>query len=62
VKRFLGLLAKHGGKLDHSTLLRDLPVDAALFRRLVSTLEMCDQIESEVLSNGKHGYVLKNAA
>jgi len=61
-KRFLAKLAKHGGKLDHSTLLRDLPVDAALFRRLVSTLEMCDQIESEVLSNGKHGYVLKNAA
>jgi len=61
-KRFLAKLAKHGGKLDHSTLLRDLPVDAALFRRLVLTLKMCDLIEDEALPSGKCQYLLKGAA
>jgi len=59
-KRFLAKLAKHGGKLDHSTLLRDLPVDAALFKRLVLTLKMCDLIEDEVLPSGKCQYLLKD--
>ena len=61
-KRFLRLLARHGGKLDHSTLLKRLPVDATLFRKLVKTLKMCDLIEDEVLPNGKHGYSLSDAA
>ena len=61
-KRFMHLLAKHGGRLDHSTLLKRLPVDASLFRKLVETLLMSDLIESEELSNGKHGYILKGAA
>ena len=61
-KRFLRLLARHGGKLDHSTLLKRLPVDAALFRKLVETLKMCDLIEDEVLPSGKHGYSLNAAA
>ena len=61
-KRFLRILARHGGKLDHSTLLKRLPVDATLFRRLVETLKMCDLIEDEVLPNGKRGYSLNAAA
>jgi len=61
-KRFVSLLAKHNGRLDHSQLLRLLPVDAALFKRLVMTLKMCDLIEDEELVNGKHGYLLKGAA
>lgn len=61
-KRFLRLLARHGGRLDHSTLLRYLSVDAQLFRGLVETLKMCEQIEDEELSNGKRGYVLSSAA
>ena len=61
-KRFLGLLARHGGRLDHSTLLRYLSVDANLFRKLVETLKLCEQIEDEELPNGKHGYMLSSAA
>ena len=53
---------RRGGKLDHSTLLKRLPVDATLFRKLVETLKMCDLIEDEVLPNGKHGYSLSDAA
>ena len=61
-KRFLRILARHGGKLDHSTLLRYLSVDAQLFRKLVETLKMCEQIEDEELPSGKRGYVLSSAA
>jgi len=61
-KRFMSMLAKHGGKLDHSTLLRYLSVDATLFKRLVVTLKMCDMIEDEELTKGKRGYPLKGAA
>jgi len=61
-KRFVSIVAKHGGKLDHSTLLRHLPVDATLFKRLVLTLKMSDMIEDEELTDGKNGYVLKGAA
>ena len=61
-KRFLRILARHGGKLDHSTLLRYLSVDAQLFRKLVETLKMCEQIEDEELPSGKRGYVLGSAA
>ena len=60
-KRFLALLAKHGGQLDHSTLLRGLRIDATLFRKLVTTLQMCELIEDEELIDGKHGYILKGA-
>lgn len=61
-QRFLNSLAKHGGKLDHSTLLKNLSIDATLFKRVAYTLMMCDQIETEALSNGKCGYILKGAA
>ena len=57
-KRFVNLLEKHGGKLDHSTLLKNLHVDAAIFKRVVRTLEMCEQIESEILPNGKRCFTL----
>ena len=61
-KRFMGLLTKHGGRYDHSSLLRGLPVDANLFKRIVLTLKMCDLIEDEMLSNGKCVYIAKGAA
>ena len=61
-QRFLNILVKHGGKLDHSTLLKSLRIEASLFKRIVLTLLMCDQIESEELINGKRGYIIKNAA
>ena len=60
-KRFLALLAKHGGQLDHSTLLKNMSIDATLFRKLVTTLQMCELIEAEELIDGKHGYILKGA-
>ena len=61
-KRFLRLLARHGGRLDHSTLLRNLPVDAALFKKMVETLKMCEQIEDEQQTDGKRVYLLRTAA
>ena len=60
-KRFLSLLSRHGGRLDHSTLLRNLPVDAALFKRVVLTLKMCNLIEGEGIIDGKRIYSLKSA-
>ena len=60
-QRFLKLLDRHGGKLDHSTLLNRLRIDSTLFKKLVTTLQMCELIEDEELSNGKHGYILKGA-
>ena len=61
-RRFLNILAKHGGKLDHSSLLKSLHIDATLFKRVAVTLQMCEQIETEALSNGKIGYTLSTAA
>ena len=61
-KRFLNLLEKHGGELDSSTLLKNLHVDAALFKRIAHTLEMCEQVESELLTSGKRGFKLSSAA
>ena len=61
-QRFLNILVKHGGKLDHSTLLKSLRVEASLFKRIVTTLLLCDQIETEELINGKQGYIVKSAA
>ena len=58
-KRFLALLAKHGGQLDHSTLLKRLHIDATLLRKLATTLQMCELIEALALNSGKHGYILK---
>jgi len=60
-KRFLNILAMHGGKLDHSTLLRNLSVDATLFKRLVVTLKMYELIEDEEITGGKLGYIISVA-
>ena len=58
-KRFLGLLSKHGGQLDRSTLLRALSVDSMTFQKIVLTLHMCDMIEEETLSRRKVIYTIK---
>ncbi len=61
-KRFVGLLARHGGQLDRTTLLRHLSIDSATFQRIVLTLHMCDAIEEESISRRKTIYTLKTAA
>ena len=61
-KRFVGLLAKAGGQLDRSTLLKNLNIDSTTFQRIVLTLHMCDAIEEEMLSRRKTIYTLKTAA
>ena len=33
-----------------------------LFKKMVETLKMCEQIEDEMLPDGKYGYILKMAA
>ena len=57
-----GLLAKAGGQLDRSTLLKNLNIDVTTFQRIVLTLHMCDAIEEEMLSSRKTVYTLKTAA
>ena len=52
-KRALGLLAKNGGKIDHTTLLRKLSIDAVTFKKLIITLEMSNLVEREVVKYGK---------
>ena len=60
-KRAMGLLAKNGGSLDHTTLLHKLSIDAVAFKKLVVTLEMCTLIESEMSERGKIIYHLSAA-
>lgn len=62
LKRFIGLLAKHGGSLDRRSLLRWLHVDHVIFRRIVTTLHLCDAIIEESESGKNVIYTLKNAA
>ena len=61
-KRFLGLIAKAGGQIDRSTILKAMKIDSATFSKVVLTLHMCDMIEEEPLSGRKTIYTLKNAA
>ena len=60
-KRAMGLLAKHGGALDRTSLLRGLSIDAVTFKKLVTTLEMCSLIEVECGERGKLIYHLSAA-
>ena len=62
VKRFLGLLAKHGGSLDRRGLIRGLHIDHLTFRRIVMTLHMCDAIIEESEYGKNTVYTLKDAA
>ena len=52
-KRAMGLLAKAGGTIDHTTLLRKLSIDAVTFKKLIVTLEMSSLIEREIAEYGK---------
>ena len=62
VKRFLGLLAKHGGSLDRRGLIKNLHIDHLTFRRIVMTLHMCDAIIEESEYGKNTVYTLKDAA
>jgi len=62
VKRFLGLLTKHGGSLDRRSIIRGLHVDHMTFRRIVMTLHMCDAIIEESECSKNVVYTLKSAA
>jgi len=62
LKRFTGLLAKHGGSLDRRSLLRWLHIDHVTFRRIVTTLHLCDAIIEETESGRNAIYTLKSAA
>ena len=46
-KRTIGLLARNGGQMEQSALLRSLHIDAGTLRRIILTLHMSDQIEEE---------------
>ena len=61
-KRFLGLIAKAGGQIDRSAILKAMKIDSATFSKVVLTLHMCDMIEEESLSRRKTIYTLKTAA
>ena len=60
-KRFLALLARHGGQCDRTTMLRSLSIDSATFTKIVLTLHMCDLIEEEQLDRRKVIYTIKAA-
>ena len=62
LKRFVGLLSKHGGSLDRRTLIKNLHVDHLTFHRIVMTLHLCDEIIEETESGRNAIYTLKNAA
>ena len=62
MKRFVAMLAKAGGPVDRSTLLKNLHVDAGMFTRITKTLHMADVIEEEVVSRRKVLFMLKSAA
>jgi len=61
-KRILAMLDKNGGQMDRSQILRNLPVDAATLRKILTTLKVCDLIEEEIVPGGKAVILLKKAA
>jgi len=52
-KRVIGLIKKHGGQIDMTTLQRLVPWDAATIRKIINTLHACDMIDEERLSYRK---------
>ena len=60
VKRFIGLLTKHGGSLDRRRLLQSLHIDHITFHRIVTTLLLCDTIIEETECGRNAVYILKN--
>ena len=60
-KRAMGLLAKHGGSLSRAKFVHSLNIDSVTFKKLISTLEMCNLIESECGDYGKAIYHLTAA-
>ena len=62
MRRAINILARHNGKLDYSSLLKGMHIDANTFKRVIATLMMQDTIEDETFSNGKRGFILKTIA
>ena len=60
-KRCVALIAKAGGAIDRTSLLRSLAIDAVTFKKLILTLEMCNLIEGECCERGKIVYHLSAA-
>ena len=58
----MALITKAGGTMDRRTLIKNLHIDHATFKRLTLTLHMCDMIIEEALSGRKTIYTLKDAA
>jgi len=56
------LMARNGGQIDRSTLLRILHIDSQMLQKIILTLHMCDMIEEEQISARKVIYTLKVAA
>jgi len=61
-KRAIGMMARNGGQIDRSTLLRSLHIDSQMLQKIILTLHMCDMIEEEQISARKVIYTLKGAA
>lgn len=57
----MAFLASAGGRLDRTSFLRKLKIDAITFKKLILTLEMSDLIESEIGEYGKVIYSLMAA-
>lgn len=57
----MGLIAKAGGQIDRTTLLRKMHIDAVSFQKIVLSLLMCDLIEEEMLDRRKTIFTLKAA-
>lgn len=57
-KRAMAFLASAGGRLDRTSFLRKLKIDAITFKKLILTLEMSDLVESEIGEYGKVTYSL----
>ncbi|MCQ2390460.1 MAG: DUF3987 domain-containing protein [Kiritimatiellae bacterium] len=61
-QRTIGLMIKHGGSMERSTLLKNLHVDAGTLQRILLTLHMCDLIDEDHISGKKVIITLKHAA
>ena len=60
-KRALALLTKAGGSLDRASFVHKLGIDSETFKKLVTTLEICNLLESEICERGKVVYHLTAA-
>ena len=60
-KRALALLTKAGGSLDCASFVHKLGIDSETFKKLVTTLEICNLLEIEICERSKVAYHLTAA-